>query len=91
MSDNYPRVIAAAIVGYDGEPVSLPAPARHHDVIRHMADVLGHPTPIIGVQGFMLSDGTFAHRIRARLLAELHGQLIERAGKTRELYSEDVW
>ncbi len=89
--EDAPRVVAAAILGHDGVPVSLPPPARHHDVIRHMVHVLGHSAPIDGEQGFMLSDGTFAHRRRARVFAELHGQLLPRAWGLRELYSEDVW
>ena len=86
-----PTVVAAAIIGHDGVPVSLPPPARHHNVIHHMATVLKHPTPITGEQGFMLSDGTFARRRRARMFAEYHEQLLPRASKMDELYSEDVW
>jgi hypothetical protein len=90
-AEDPPRVVAAAILGPDGAPVSLPPPARHHDVIRHMAVNLGHETPITGEQGFLLSDGTFARRALARMFAELNEQLLPRAGGTRELYSEDVW
>lgn len=85
-----PRVVAAAIIGHDGVPYSLPAPARHHDVIGHMV-ALGHPTPIKGEQGFMLSDGSFADRRRALGNAVVNDQLLPGAGKRRWLFSEDVW
>jgi hypothetical protein len=85
------RVVAAAIIGYDGNAYSLPPPARHHTVIAHMHYELGHPRPISGVQGFMLSDGRFARRESARIVAERAKQLLARASKGDELYSEDVW
>jgi hypothetical protein len=52
-----------------------------------------------GVQGFLLSDGTFADRKRAMVVARAAGQLIPRAGgyaegeinNGTELFSEDVW
>lgn len=85
------RVVAAAIIGYDGKPYSLPPPARHHDCIAYMHFELGHPRPISGVQGFMLSDGRFARRKAARIVAKRANQLLERASKGDTLYSEDVW
>lgn len=90
MNDDLPLVVAAAIIGHDGAPYHLPQPARHHNVIRHMV-ALGHPTPIRGQQGFMLDDGTFVNRIKARLIAKEAGQLLPRDCKLKELFSEDVW
>lgn len=87
----YPKVVAAAIVGHDGVVVSLPQPARHYHVIIHMVHILGHPIPITGEQGFMLSDGKFARRTYARRCAVANDQLLPRAMKLPELYSEDVW
>jgi hypothetical protein len=61
---------------------SLPKPARHHDVIREMAEA-GIPTPIGGngdVQGFMTRYG-----FRDRLLT---AGLIGHEGL---LTSEDLW
>jgi hypothetical protein len=89
--DEIPRVVAAAIKGHDGIVVSLPAPARHEDVMRHMAHDLDHPLPILGEKGFLLSDGSFARRARARMFAELNNQLLPKASQGNELYSDDVW
>lgn len=89
--DELPKVVAAAVMGPDDVPVSLPPPARHNDVITHMVVELGHPAPVIGQQGFMLSDGTFANRRRARMFAEANGQLLARAHGGDLLFSEDVW
>lgn len=71
---------------------SLPAPARHNDIIRAMVEA-GIPPPIGSLyeQGFLDSEGVFAWRTRARAIAEDADQLLPRAGKTNELYSEDVW
>lgn len=69
----------------------VPIPGRHHDVIREMATIHKLPTPIRGTQGFVLSDGTFASRIKARQVAFEAGQILEGCGKFKELYSEDVW
>ena len=86
------RVVAAAINHNDsGEIYSLPAPARHHDIIRHLAD-LGHPTPIKGTQGFVLDDGTFVMRRPALYLAGRANQLLrEPIARGHGLFSEDVW
>lgn len=90
MSD-LPRVVAAAIIGEDGKPYSLPPMARHHDIIRWMAGTLKHATPIKGEQGFMLSDGTFANRRRAKMCARANKQLLPGVSESGELFSEDVW
>jgi hypothetical protein len=89
MSD-MPRVVAAAILGRDG-PVSLDPPARHHHIIVYMVDVLHYPPPIVGRQGFMLEDGTFADRKTARQCAEANNQLLPTARESQWLFSEDVW
>lgn len=83
-------VVAAAILDDDGIIYSVPAPGRHHDVISLMADA-GIETPILGEQGFLLSDGRFARRTAAKDVARKAGQLLERASKLKELFSEDVW
>lgn len=87
-----PFVVAAAIRGKDGKIYSLPAPARHPDIGRHMIE-LGHPKPFPGgkAQGFIMSDGSFASREIAKECAKHHGQLLPRASNSRELFSEDVW
>ena len=84
-----PRVVAAAIIGEDGHPYSLPEPMRHHHVIRHMAS-LGHRTPIMGEQGFVLNTGRFVDRTEAAAIAIAAGQ-ISGLKWPPYLYSEDLW
>ena len=85
------RVVAVAVRDEKGEVHTLPAPARHHDVIREMASRdLRTMGPDIE-QGFLLSDGRFCRRKPAKRIAEKAGQLLPRASKLMELFSEDVW
>lgn len=85
------RVVAVAILDENKVIHTLPAPARHHNVIREMARkdlrVMG---PDIE-QGFLLSDGRFCRRKPAKLIVKNAGQLLPRASKLAELFSEDVW
>jgi hypothetical protein len=88
--DGYLQPIThVAILDQHGNPVALPAPNRHHHIIRKMASD-GHPTPIVGEQGFLLEDGTFVHRIPAGQIALKTGQ-IEALAHPPHLYSEDLW
>jgi len=77
------------------EVYSLPAPNRHYHVIRHMVNELGFSTPIIGVQGFLLENGTFVTRKEAMEIAVANGQYDKWhqlvTGKRKLLYSEDLW
>lgn len=84
------RVVAAAILGEDGQPYSLPAPNRHGHIIHWMVTKLGHRRPIQGVQGFVLDDGTFVGRKTAARLALSNGQC-EKLTAPPRLYSEDLW
>ncbi len=84
------KVKAAAIRHHTGEVYWVPPPGRHHHVIRMMVDA-GCKKPITGKQGFVLSDGRFVDRVEAKKVAVIAGQLLGRAGKSRELFSEDVW
>jgi hypothetical protein len=90
MSVEVLKVVAAAIRDIDGEVFSVPAPGRHCDVIRLMAEK-GRKCPPLDCQGFLLSDGRFCRRKPAKFIAERAGQLLERASKLAELFSEDVW
>lgn len=81
----------AAIKDHSGIVYFVPRPGRHHDVIKLMVKVYNRPIPITGEQGFVLSDGSFADRVRAREVAEAAGQLLPRASKGKRLFSEDVW
>lgn len=91
------RIVAAAIFHMPGMICFLVSPARHHDIIRAMAQA-GLQTPITGTQGFITSTGRFVGRREARGIAEEAGQLIEceQDGvkfirEHSELFSEDVW
>jgi hypothetical protein len=85
------RVVAAAVRTDEGLVHTLPRPARHHDVVRLLAESFDHPGRGTDEQGFLLSDGSFCRRRRARFVAEEAGQLLPRASDLAELYSEDVW
>lgn len=85
------RVTAAAIRDIDGVVFSVPPPGRHHNVIWLMAEKHLRPCPPIRNQGFLLSDGSFAERKPAKIIAERAGQLLPRASELEELFSEDVW
>lgn len=85
------RIKAAAIKSRCGEIVyTLPPPNRHHNIIKYMAEH-GEPVPITGEQGFITEDGKFVRRRRAKMIARLAGQLLERADDSPLLFSEDVW
>ncbi len=75
----------------DGKVYSLPRPNRHHDLIRHMVDVLGIPKPIYGTFGFLDHESTFILRRPAKTIARECGQLLPDEQGKAELYSEDIW
>lgn len=83
-------IASAAIIGYDQKVYSVPPPGRHHNIIRLMRD-LGHPKPIKGEQGFLLSNGMFVDRETAKPIARVARQLLPRASESKYLFSEDVW
>lgn len=94
MSD---RKIVAAAIKENGVVCFVPRPGRHHNVIREMA-AAGVPIPIVGVQGFITSDGLFVDRVTANRIAVIAEQTLptpcngipfETVG--RDLYSEDLW
>ncbi len=87
------KIIAAAVRLPNGKVVSLPPPARHHDVIHYIcqADALDR-LPADCEQGFLLDDGRFARRVAALHIAFAAGQVL--GGKLkggRVLTSEDLW
>lgn len=85
---------AAAIRHPDGRVFFLGRPMRHHDVIRHVVDVL-KLGPVTGAweQGFWTSRDRFVRRAPALLIARRAGQLEGRKKTPPEthLFSEDVW
>lgn len=93
MTEPQPERITRAAIRYKGNIVSLPQPARHHDIIRHIADELKwhpHYLPVCGPedQGFVTNTGRFIDRVEAYRVALNAGQLLR---GTPNLFSEDVW
>ena len=84
-------VVAAAI--RNGSFVwSLPAPARHNDVLSHAREHGVRLSSLEDDQGFLLSDGQFARRPVALRVATKASQLIgEPVAPHVGLFSEDVW
>lgn len=83
------QYIVAAAVKEGTMTCSMPRPARHHNILRQMAEA-GMPIPIIGEQGFLTSDGLFVGRHRAKVIAVEASQIIGTRDHD-ELFSEDVW
>lgn len=84
------RIISVAISAF-GVISSLPAPARHHDVLRKLYDfnplLLGPDT-----QGFMTSAGRYVNRRDAAMIAIEAGQVVSTdLISAPELFSEDLW
>jgi hypothetical protein len=83
------RVGAAAIVASNGTLYSLKPPARHDTIFRFMQ---ARGENCRGTtQGFLLSDGTFATRGRAAVVAFEAGQLPKDTVAPFTLMSEDLW
>lgn len=80
-------------IRFRGKVYSLPAPNRHHHVIR---EILRQNPDVCSVsndeQGFLDESGMFLNRHQALVSAELFGQIkpgtVIRADM---LFSEDVW
>ena len=83
------RIIAAALF-YNAVICTLPAPARHGDIIHAIANSVDRTLwPINGPQGFITDTGRFVDRKEAMRIAVLAGQV--EAGDVPDLYSEDLW
>lgn len=83
------QIVGVAII-YNNVLYTLPAPNRHHNVIRLIGGIYG-PSK----EGFIDNEGNFLNRTEAMLLAEKNMQLNRRVGSEYyqgpELYSEDLW
>ncbi|RUV69696.1 MAG: hypothetical protein EOR26_05215 [Mesorhizobium sp.] len=84
-----PERIVAVAVRFKGLTVTLPAPARHGDVLHPLHDFTGC---VLGGedQGFLTSTGRFVDRKHAVDIARAAGQ-IETPRWPPDLYSEDLW
>lgn len=90
--DDLPRITHVA-VQYAGRVWSLPAPNRHHDVLRHIARETGDGIRGSDVQGFLDDAGRFLRRGQAYSLAARNGQLrrLPSGYQGTDLFSEDLW
>lgn len=92
-----PTVLQVAIKTDDGIIHTLPRPARHGDIINRLWRLYPAPTgrseSDFGEQGFLLTDGTFADRGQAWIIAWMAGQVRAGAHKREvlHLFTEDVW
>lgn len=85
-----PQQITHVAIKYANKVFSLPAPNRHHDVIRMIGGISGPD-----VQGFLDANGVFLNRKQAFEVAAQTGQ-IKRSDKPGtyqgpQLFSEDLW
>jgi hypothetical protein len=86
------RIECAALLTEDGQVVSLPRPARHHDVIQHMTRQGFTPEAIArSEQGFTTDTLRFVRRKPALRIAWKADQLIKETAPAHGLFSEDVW
>lgn len=85
------ELITHVAINHDdsGRIWSLPAPYRHHHVLRVMA-YLGEPIPVRGTQGFLTNSGEFLMRKAAAHLALNSGQASQLHAPPN-LFSEDLW
>jgi len=94
------EMITHVAIKFHGKTFSLPAPNRHHDVIRLIVDETGvsHVDEINGnpdeceAQGFIDETGRFYNRKQALAHALYHEQVRD-PSKVRlgMLFSEDLW
>ena len=90
MAHGYANITHVAIQ-YDGKTYSLPAPNRHHHVIRMIAKENGVGIKGPDVQGFLDENGEFLNRQVAFIRAQETGQINRRSYQGGDLYSEDLW
>jgi hypothetical protein len=81
------RIAAAALVR-EGVILTMPPPARHHNLVSAL-NMLGVDPNDWG-QGFIDSDGQFLDRFRARQVALRTGQ-VTKTRSPSDLFSEDLW
>ena len=84
------RIAGVAMRMTDRMFVSMPAPARHGDLI-HELHLCGAGTYAHNEQGFVTDTGRYVNRINARTIATDANQLKADARDHIDLFSEDVW
>jgi hypothetical protein len=83
------RIVAAA-VRYKGINFTLPAPARHSDILRVLHSI-NEDAAISCQQGFLTDTGLFLGRVGAKALVRDNNQPTIRDIHAEELFSEDLW
>lgn len=92
MIENKETIVGVAIKAPDGVIASQSKPSRHHDVIRHMCDVMDYNrVPGNFVQGFITNTNRFVDRKEALVIAKEANQLIRKTPPEDILFSEDLW
>lgn len=87
MTTRAERIISAAI-NYRGLIVSLPPPARHHNIL-HALGAIVHDVIGPDEQGFLTDQGRFVDRVEARDIAVQ--QMGIKPAHDWHLFSEDLW
>lgn len=87
--------ITHVAIRFQGKTHSLPAPNRHHDVIRMIVETTGvsHVDAREDDQGFLLDGELYCRRKPALRVALANGQCSPDAlgAKLGKLFSEDLW
>lgn len=85
--------ITHVAIRWHGKLWSLPAPNRHHDVVRLICSETGaeHVDAHDDDQGFLDSSGRYLTRRQALASARLNGQIKRETAPQHGLFSEDVW
>lgn len=86
-----PKGIVAAACRLGALTLSMPPPARHHDILRAMMEQGLDPDS--ADQGFLDHRGVFLGRMQASIVANEWGQTQRDLSGARvpELFSEDLW
>lgn len=86
------KIIGVAIITENNLVIKLPAPNRHGDCVKKLAELneLTSWTPKIVFQGFYLNDNSIISRELAYDIAQENGQS-KLKRKFPVLYSEDIW
>jgi len=86
--------ITHVAIHFRGQVWSLPAPSRHHDVIRLIVERSGADRVDThgDDQGFLDADGRYLTRRQALISARANDQMrVDRPVWHNELYSENLW
>lgn len=85
-------MIAQVAIKYkDLGVVTLPRPARHHDIIGAVAERENRELQEGDIQGFITDLDEFVTRDVALQIAKGYGQIIKKHGNPNILFSEDLW